>query len=104
MTELHSYELILNGGQQVQKGKANLAVAFSSHEKRNKAKKKAKTLGLPKVEKKKPRKPKNLSNFKCFFFEKKGQFKVNCKEWKGYQASKVKGMKLFVIETCLMED
>ncbi|KAK5824748.1 hypothetical protein PVK06_019532 [Gossypium arboreum] len=96
--ELQSYELILNGSQQIQKVEANLTVASSSkgkgkHAKRNNGK----SSGPQKVEKKRTNRPKDLSKPKCFFCNKKGHFKANCKEWNDYLTNKEKFMVLFCI-------
>ncbi|KAH1038008.1 hypothetical protein J1N35_039751 [Gossypium stocksii] len=56
------------------------------------------------MERKRTQKPKDLSNSKCFFYNKKGHFKVSYKDSKDYLVTKGKCMKLFMIETCLVED
>ncbi|KAH1072942.1 hypothetical protein J1N35_025270, partial [Gossypium stocksii] len=81
MKELQSYELMLNNGQLVRKVEANIIVISSSKGKGKRTKKdKAKVSGPPKVERKITKKPKDLSKSKCFFYNKKGHFKANCKE------------------------
>ncbi|KAK5819294.1 hypothetical protein PVK06_024272 [Gossypium arboreum] len=87
--ELQSYKLMLNGSHLAQKAEENLAVAFSSIRKGNHTKRnKTKFFGPPKVESKRTKKPKDLS--KCFFYNKKGNFKANCKKLKDYLVTKGK--------------
>ncbi|KAH1064322.1 hypothetical protein J1N35_029309 [Gossypium stocksii] len=71
---------MLNDNQLVRKEKANLVVTSSSkgkgkHTKRNKAK----FSRPPKIERKRTKKPKNLSKSKCFFYIKKWHFKKTAK-------------------------
>ncbi|KAH1038903.1 hypothetical protein J1N35_040646, partial [Gossypium stocksii] len=83
MKKLQSY--MLNGCQSVRKIEANLAINFSSKWKVIKLKEKKL------VERKRTNKPKDLSNSKCFFCNKKWHFKAKYKEWKDYLATKGKG-------------
>ncbi|KAK5793932.1 hypothetical protein PVK06_035111 [Gossypium arboreum] len=81
MKELQSYQLILNDSQPVQRVKVNIIFASSLKGKGKCAKKgKAKVSGPLQVERKRTKKPKDLSKSKCFFCSKKGNFKANCKE------------------------
>ncbi|KAH1082764.1 hypothetical protein J1N35_022525, partial [Gossypium stocksii] len=64
---------------------ANIVVASSSKGKGKHAKKgQAKVFRPPQMERRRTRKPEDLSKFKCFFYNKKGHFKEMCKEWKEY--------------------
>ncbi|KAK5811537.1 hypothetical protein PVK06_026878 [Gossypium arboreum] len=81
MKELQSYELMLNDSQMVRRSKANIDVASFLNGKVKRAKKgKAKAFRLLQMENNRSIKSKDLSNFKCFFCTKKGNFKPNCKE------------------------
>ncbi|KAK5784806.1 hypothetical protein PVK06_039344 [Gossypium arboreum] len=63
--ELQSYRLILNGGQPVQRAEASIVVIYSSKWKGKGAKKgKTKFSGPPHMERKRPKKPTDLSNSK----------------------------------------
>ncbi|MBA0809202.1 hypothetical protein Gohar_024874, partial [Gossypium harknessii] len=83
MKELQSYELMLNGcksGKWKAKGK----------------KKSTKTSVPPRVDRKKANKSKDPKKIKCLFWNKKGHFKSNYKDYLDYLAKKGKGIKLFV--------
>ncbi|KAH1030721.1 hypothetical protein J1N35_042895 [Gossypium stocksii] len=71
--ELQSYKLMLNG----RKGK---------HAKKDKTKVSRRL----QVERKRTKKPKDLSKSRCFFYSKKEHYKANYKEWKEYLAIKLK--------------
>ncbi|KAH1114080.1 hypothetical protein J1N35_007458 [Gossypium stocksii] len=89
MKELQSFKLVLNDGQSVRKVEANLGVASFIKGSGNIAKRnKTESFRPPKVERKRTKKPKYVYKSNYFFYDKKGHFKANYKEWKGYLANK----------------
>ncbi|KAH1047561.1 hypothetical protein J1N35_038345, partial [Gossypium stocksii] len=95
-------------GKSVQeKPEANLALGPSSSKGKQKAKGKkklTKSLVPACADRKKPKKLKDPTKIKWFFCNKKGHLKSNYKEYLDYLVKKGKGMELFVVEACLVEE
>ncbi|KAH1113972.1 hypothetical protein J1N35_007350 [Gossypium stocksii] len=100
---------MLNGGKLTQgKPKANLVIGPLSSKGKQKAKGKKKKLTKssipPRVDRKKARKSKDPEKIKCFFYNRKGHLRSKCNEYLDYLTEKEKGMILFVVEACLVEE
>ncbi|MBA0739240.1 hypothetical protein Gogos_012528, partial [Gossypium gossypioides] len=56
------------------------------------------------MDRKKAKKSKDPKKIKCFCCNRKGYFKSNCKEYLDYLVKTDRGMELFVVEACLVEE
>ena len=99
-----TYESIISEGKTILSGEVNLTVAKTSTKGRTKKKqvKKATTASVC-PNKKKMKKPRDLSKVKCFYCQKKGHYKTDCAEYKAYRLSRG-NKELLVLEANLVED
>ena len=104
MKELVSYEMMLNDGKTMHAGEVNLMVAKTSTKGRPKKKqvKKGPSASIQ-PNKKKMKKPRDVSKVKCYFCNKKGHYKTDCAEYKSYRLSRG-NKELLVLEANLVED